>query len=457
MNSKPDLTRKLAEALLEWRDGAAFLRGVSVEQLAAAHGTPLFIYDAAALLKQYQQLRSALPDAIDIYYSVKANPHPRVVGIFVDQGAGCEIASGGEYALARLAGVAPNKIVFAGPGKGRDELDYVVSRGIGEIHLESFEEVDTLESLAKQHSATVGVSIRINPSAALGGGLLMGGQPTAFGFEEESLPEVVQAVSRRPHLRLRGIHLYTGTQILDADALLMHWQHAVALAKRLSNLISEPLQTIDLGGGLGIPYFAHERELDLNRLAEGARALVDSAKADVKLAQCRFLVEPGRFLAGPAGIYVARVRSVKTCRGTTFVVLDGGMNHHLAASGNLGQVVRRDYPMLNLSRSDSADKKTVVVVGPLCTPIDTLGRKVILTSPRAEDLLGIFQSGAYGLTASPINFLSHPTPVEVLVGEGKCELITPRGSSGFQEALRNPGADIKKDSEAQYLYAAHHH
>jgi diaminopimelate decarboxylase len=455
MNLTPNLTSKLAEAWLEWRAGAASLRGVSLEQLAATHGTPIYLYDSQSLVRQYQHLRRALPKAIDIYYSVKANPHPRVIRIFVQQGAGCEIASGGEYSLALHAGAAPERIVFAGPGKGRDELEYVVTHGIGEIHLESLEEIQTLESLASRHNTVVDVSIRINPSAALGGGLLMGGQPTAFGFEEESLAEVTKAVSSCAHLKLRGIHLYTGTQILDADSLLMHWQHAVTVAKQLSALVSEPLQTIDLGGGLGIPYFAHERELDLDKLASGAKTLVDFAKADPKLAQCRFMVEPGRFLAGPAGIYVARVRSVKTCRGTTFVVLDGGMNHHLAASGNLGQVVRRDYPIVNLSRSDAADQKTVVVVGPLCTPIDTLGRKVTLTRPQPGDLLGILQSGAYGLTASPINFLSHPTPAEVLVDEEDGELITPRGG-GFQEVSRKSGTDHKKNLAAQYQYAAHH-
>ena len=430
-----DLTRRLACELLEWNggkpmQGAASLSSVSIERLADAHGTPLYLYDAGILERQFDRLRDALPEAVEIYYSIKANPHPSIIGVFVRKGSGCEIASGGEYVLARRAGADSKQIVFAGPGKGREELEFVVSRGVGEIHLESFDEIEIIEEVTKRLDTTVNVAIRVNPSAALGGGLLMGGQPTAFGFEEESLPQAVQALSRCVRLRLRGVHLYTGTQILDAESLLKHWQHAIEVAKRMADLADKPIATIDLGGGLGIPYFAHEQEVDLDVLGAGARRLITAAHADPRLAHARFVVEPGRFLAGPAGIYVARVRSVKTCRGTVFVVIDGGMNHHLAASGNLGQVVRRDYPIVNLTRSDSASQAsedTVVVVGPLCTPIDTLGRKVKLSRPQPGDLLGILQSGAYGLTASPVRFLSHPTPAEILVQGGDHALITPRG------------------------------
>lgn len=378
-----DLRARLTEELFFWRDGKAILRSaaISIEELADAYGTPLYLYDASRIVGQYERLRQALPEAIEIYYSIKANPHPRIISLLLKQGASCKIASGGEYALARRAGAPASKIVFAGPGKGRDELEFVVKHGIGEIHLESLDEIEVLEEITERLNTAVKVSIRVNPSAALGGGLMMGGQPTAFGFEEESLGEVVPAVNRSGRLKLRGLHMYTGTQILEAESLLMHWKHAMKVAKQLSDCAGSPLATIDLGGGLGIPYFAHEKELDLEVLGAGARALIGSAQADPRLAQARFVVEPGRFLVAPCGIYVARVRSVKTCRGTTFVVLDGGMNHHLAASGNLGQVVRRDYPILNLSRNDPSTRVAVVVVGPLCTPIDTLGRKVEMEPP----------------------------------------------------------------------------
>ena len=426
MTSDYDLVAPLAQRLLSWETGSASIQGLSLEQLAVTYGSPLYVYDAEMLAQQYRALREALPQDIEIYYSVKANPHPRIIQMFVEHGAGCEIASGGEYSAACRGGALPSKIVFAGPGKGLEEIEYVIRCGIGEIHLESFEEIEIVECVAERQATVVNVSISVNPSAALGGGLLMGGQPTAFGFEEEVLADVIERVIKCKHLKLCGIHLYTGTQILDANSLLAHWQHAMEVGKRFAVFGSRTVTTIDLGGGLGIPYFAHERELDLEALSHGARQLIRSARSDSRLAECRFLIEPGRFLVGPAGIYVARVRSVKTCRGTTFVVLDGGMNHNLAASGNLGQVIRRDYPIVNLSRNDPSGQTSAVIVGPLCTPIDTMGRKVSLTSPRPGDLIGILQSGAYGLTASPINFLSHPTPAEVLVGNGKEELITSR-------------------------------
>ena len=389
------------------------------------------------MLGQLRQLRRSLGDEIGIYYSVKANPHPKIIGLFLRQGVGCEIASGGEYALARSAGASVERIVFAGPGKGRDELEYVVAHGIGEIHIESFEEIELLEEIARHLGKEVGVAIRMNPaSAALGGGLLMGGQPTAFGFEEESLPEVVRTLGRHPRLKLKGVHLYTGTQILDAGVLLGHWRHAVQIALRAAELANTSVETVDLGGGLGIPYFVHEKELDLELLGSGAKELIAQSRLDPRIQRAHFVVEPGRFLAGPGGTYVARVRSVKNCRGTIFVVLDGGMNHNLAASGNLGQVVRRDYPILNLTRQ-SGPQSTVVVVGPLCTPIDTLARKATISTPRQGDLIGILQSGAYGLTASPVGFLSHATPAEVLVAGGKYEIITPRQPQfGINQGLR---------------------
>lgn len=426
-----DIRSQVALQMITWRNGeATFSHGVlSAEELATTYGTPLYVYDAEVMERQYSVLRKALPASVEIYYSIKANPHPSVVGVFLGLGAGCEIASGGEYALARRAGARPERIIFAGPGKGRDELEFVLAGGVQEIHVESFDEIELLKEITARLQTTIAVSIRVNPTSASSSGLMMGGQPTAFGFEEEALSDAVRAISRSPRLQLQGLHVYSGTQILDAKPLLANWKQALELAKQMAELTGRPTKTVDLGGGLGVPYFAHERPLDLDALGDGATELFASARSDERLAQAHFIVEPGRFLVAAAGVYLARVRSVKTCRGSTFVVLDGGMNHHLAASGNLGQVVRRDYPIANLSRRQSQSDVTVVVVGPLCTPIDTLGRQVKMPQPRVGDLLGIMQSGAYGLTASPTGFLSHPTPAEVLIKGNTVERITPRGST----------------------------
>jgi diaminopimelate decarboxylase len=418
-----------ASALLREHFGVAggelAVGGVPVSRLAEEFETPLFVYDAAILRGRLEALRAALPGCVDVYYSVKANPNPEVARVFVDAGAGLEVASAAEFLRARAAGCPAERIVFAGPGKTARELELVVSAGIGEIHVESDEELAALAGL----DADANVSIRFNPGAeASGGAMRMGGQPAQFGFDEERLAEVIAAVRAHERLRFCGVHMFAGTQILDAEVLVGQWRHAVDVARRAADLAGGPVATVDLGGGLGIPYFPHESALDLEAVGAAAAELFASIEKDPAFAGTRFILEPGRFLAGPAGVYLCRVLSVKESRGKTFVVLDGGMNHHLAASGNLGQVIKRDYPILNASRPEAAPEAEAVVVGPLCTPLDTLGRKVGLAEARSGDLVAVLQSGAYGLSASPVGFLSHPMPAEVLVEEGTPRPIRERGS-----------------------------
>jgi diaminopimelate decarboxylase len=408
--------------------GALTVGAFTVQRLAEGHGTPLYVYDAAAMRGQLAALRAQLPDVISVYYSVKANPNPAVIRSLVEAGAGCEIASAAEYLRARAAGCPPESILFAGPGKGEEELAHVLAAGIGEIHVESTEEIAMLGSIAARLGVPVDVSIRVNPAqSAAGGAMQMGGLPAAFGIDEERLEDAVATVKATPGLRLRGLHMFAGTQILEAEVLVRQWRHAVALAARLAEIVGTPPDTVDLGGGLGIPYFPHEKPLDLTRVRELAGELFASLPAC--LAGTRFVLEPGRYLVGPCGLYLARVRSVKRSRGTTFVILDGGMHHHLAASGNLGQVIKRDYPIVNASRLDDEASLTAVVVGPLCTPLDTLGRKAQLPAATAVgDLVAVLQSGAYGLSASPVGFLSHPMPAEVLVDGGRATRVRERGS-----------------------------
>ena len=419
--------RALAAELFGEASGVLTIGGVSVEALAAAHGTPLYVYDAAILRRQLDALRAALPEPVDIFYSIKANPTPHVVRVLVEAGAGCEIASAAEYLRARAAGCAAERIVFAGPGKGEAELAEVVAGGIGEIHVESEDEIALLGAIAAHAGRTVDVSIRVNPARAVAGGSMqMGGHPAAFGIDEERLADAAGRVRAEPRLRLRGLHQFAGTQILDAGVLLAQWRHAVELGAGLASITGEPPHTIDLGGGLGIPYFSHETPLDLAAVKRGAAELL--ADLPGALGSTRFIVEPGRFLAGPAGLYVAHVLSVKVSRGVTYVILDGGMHHHLAASGNLGQVIKRDYPIVNASRLGDAPSLAATVCGPLCTPLDTLARQAELAPARPGDLIAILQSGAYGLTASPVGFLGHPMPAEVLVDAGEARRIRARGT-----------------------------
>ncbi|MEO1201570.1 MAG: type III PLP-dependent enzyme [Pseudomonadota bacterium] len=418
-------------APVEYTDGAWNVSGNAIEEIAARHGTPSFVYARPLLDAQYNGLRRALPERVDIYYSIKANPNPAVVKRFASLAAGLEIASAAEYEIARGAGVPAERILFAGPGKTPEEVEHVVSRGIGDLHIETLEELEQLIALGKPTT----VSVRFNPAAeASGGAMRMGGKATQFGFDEEDLLGIVDRVRAAPNLAFHGLHMFAGTQLLDADVLLAQWAHAIEVTRRVASHVSAPVASVDFGGGLGIPYFPGETPLDLNLLKTGAERLFGDLAGDPLLDGTRFILEPGRFLAGPAGAYIARVVSVKMSRGTRFVVLDGGMNHHLAASGNLGQVIKKDYPILNVSKSPELSLEPAVVVGPLCTPLDTLGRRAQLPETEVGDLIAVLQSGAYGLSASPVGFLSHRLPAELLVSETGVDLVAERGT--FENPLR---------------------
>ncbi|HEY7652066.1 MAG TPA: type III PLP-dependent enzyme [Methylomirabilota bacterium] len=401
--------------------------GVPVGDLAARYGTPLYVYDARILDRKWDLLRGALPPEFSIAYSVKANPNPVIVRHFLDKGAGLEIASAGELLLALDAGARPESVLFAGPGKTEAELELALERRIGEIHVESAREAGRIAAIAARLGVRARAALRVNPAAeAQGGAMRMGGKPAPFGVDEESLDEVLDVLSSQPAIEVCGLHLFAGTQILDYSVLARQYRRGVDIARRAARRLGRPLRTLDFGGGLGIPYFANETELDMDKLREEVRGLMASIEGDPLFAGTRFLVEPGRYLVGEAGVYVTRVNDIKVSRGKTFYIVDGGMNHHLAASGNLGQVIKRNFPIAVLNRLHDRADQPADVVGPLCTPLDTLAREAAL--PRAEvgDLVGIFQSGAYGLTASPTAFLGHPQPPEVLVAPGGPRLIRPR-------------------------------
>ncbi|WP_342153598.1 type III PLP-dependent enzyme [Methylorubrum sp. SB2] len=423
----PDLaTTLIAQNFSRDASGVLHVGGLPLNDLAERHGTPLFVYDADLLRRAYRALRAAVAGFAEVDYSVKANPNPAVIRVFHAEGAGAEIASGAEFDAALKAGVPPQKILFAGPGKSAADLDRVVGGGIGEIHLENREELLRVAAAAERHGTTVRVALRINPGAtAQGGAMRMGGKPSPFGFDEEELFEAVAAVEGQPRLYLVGLHLFAGTQGLKADTLLGQWAYGLDLAAQIAKRTGRPLETIDLGGGLGIPYFSGDATLDLDALRAGLPPLIETVKKNPMLAGARVVLEPGRYLAGPAGVYVARVLAVKPSRGQRFVITDGGMHHHLAASGNLGQIVKRDFPVVAVRQGEGASPCTVS--GPLCTPLDVLARAAPLPALAEGDLVAVLQSGAYGLTASPTGFLSHPVPAELLVDGGRATVIRPRG------------------------------
>lgn len=419
----------LAGALIARNFGGAdvlTIGGVRADVLAQTYGTPLYVYDAGVARRAYGALAKAVSGFAEIFYSVKANPHPEIARLFVELGAGLEIASGNELRAALAAGCGGERILFAGPGKGEDELRLALQSGVGEVHVESFEEIAMLGALAREQGRRAPVSVRVNPvAAAQGGAMRMGGKPAAFGFDEEILADVVAAITAAEALDLVGVHLFAGTQIVETGTLLGQWGHGLDVARRLAEMSPSPLHSIDLGGGLGIPYHGVDAGLDLAALAAGAAALAQRKAGDPLLRAARVVIEPGRFLIGEAGVYLMAVRAVKRSRGARFVIADGGMHHHLAASGNLGQVIKRDYPIVAAGKLAAPAKDVAHLVGPLCTPLDTLGRQTALPALVAGDLVAVLQSGAYGLSASPIGFLSHPRPVEVLIDNGAHRALAP--------------------------------
>lgn len=423
-----DHAARLIEAHFNVRDHELHIGGIAVSDLAEQFGTPLFVYDQAIMEANVARLREAYPSKFDLFYSIKANPNSEILKCFLKHGCGLEIASAGELYQALKAGCAPERLIFAGPGKTPADLDLAVRSKIGELHVESIDEAITLNELASRGGRTMNIALRINPIDGGGGAMQMGGRSSPFGIDEECLEDTVRSVLALPSLRLTGVHLFMATQILDAEVLLRQYEQGISIARRVARLVPHPLESIDFGGGLGIPYSSKDTPLDRSRLADGLHAIAAKLDADPDLCGARAVIEPGRYLVGEAGVYLCQVTRVKQSRGRRFAVIDGGMHHHLAASGNLGQTIKRNYPVVVANRIGTAEVSETEVVGPLCTPLDTLARKANLPPMQAGDLFAVLQSGAYARTSSPHGFLSHDAPAEVMVHEGKASLIRRRGN-----------------------------
>jgi len=424
-----DQVTALLERYFSSVDGELYVGGMPVTAIAARHGTPVFVYDRYSLDRKWTLLRSTLPPEIAIYYSMKANPNLTFLQYFLNKGCGLEIASAGEFHQALRAGCPPEKIIFSGPGKTEAELELVLTQGIGEINVESLVEAQRIGAISRRLGLRVPVALRVNPNGeAQAGAMRMGGKPAPFGIDEENLDSVLDRLLSDSSIELCGLHLCVGTQILDHTILVSQYRRGIKIARQIATRLQRPLKTLNFGGGLGIPYFSNEQDLNMDKLREDLIGLRVQLNEEPMFAGTRFIVEPGRFLVGEAGIYVVRINDIKVSRGKKFLIVDGGMNHHLAASGNLGQTIKRNFPLAVLNKLDCSLEETVDVVGPLCTPLDVLARSVPFPKGEVGDLIGIFQSGAYSRSASPLGFLSHLAPPEVWVEEGRDYLIRRRGT-----------------------------
>jgi diaminopimelate decarboxylase len=376
--------------------------GIPLTRLAARVGqTPFYAYDRQVMTRRVESLRAALPEGISVHYAVKAG--------LVD---GLDVASGRELRVALDAGMPAAEVSFAGPGKSIPELEMAVAAGIT-LNLESETELERVAAISERTGETAHVAVRVNPDFELKtSGMKMSGGPKAFGVDAERVPALLARIGELG-LHFRGFHIFSGSQNLRAEALVEAQGQTFDLALRLAEAAPGPVEMLNIGGGFGIPYFPGDRPLDLGPIAEHLETRLPEVRDH--LPEAEIILELGRYLVGEAGVYVVEVIDRKESRGQTFLITNGGLHHHLAASGNFGQVIRKNYPVVVGNRVQGTEREVVNVVGPLCTPLDVLAQQMELARADVGDLIVVFQSGAYGYTASPTRFLSHPEPVEVLV------------------------------------------
>ena len=395
------------------RGDCLLIGGIPLTELAERVGsTPFYAYDSQVMSRRVAHLRAALPEGISIHYAMKANPMPAVVNHMAGLVDGLDVASEGELRVALASGMDPREISFAGPGKSVAELAAAVAAGIT-INLESETELARVAAIAERSGDTPHVAVRVNPDFELkASGMKMSGGPKAFGVDAERVPAMLARIGELG-LHFRGFHIFSGSQNLRPEAIVEAQGLAIELALRLADAAPGPVEMLNIGGGFGIPYFPGERALDLAPIAEHLHERLPGLRE--RLSGVEVVIELGRYLVGEAGVYVAEILDRKESRGQIFLVTNGGLHHHLAASGNFGQVIRKNYPVAIGNRMRGGEREVVNVVGPLCTPLDVLAQQMEMARAEIGDLVVVFQSGAYGYTASPTRFLSHPEPAEILV------------------------------------------
>ena len=399
----------------EGEEGMLLIGGCGAASLVDEAGdTPLFVYDMGIVERQVRDLRDAMPAQLSIHYAVKANPYPALLERMARLVDGFDVASGGELARALEAGMDAAHVSFAGPGKRDDELAAAIDAGVT-LNLESEGEARRALAIAEKRGGTPRLAVRVNPDFDLkGSGMRMGGGAKPFGVDADRAAGLARTLIDAG-ADWRGWHIFAGSQALAAEALIETQAATVGLAARLSDAVGVAPPLVNLGGGFGIPYFPGDQRLDIAPIGDALGQTLH-ARPDI-LADSEFAIELGRWLVGEAGVYLTRVVDVKQSQGETFVVVDGGLHHQLAASGNFGTVVRRNYPMAVANRYGMPPaEEAVTVVGCLCTPIDKLGDKVALPPVVEGDLIAIFAAGAYGASASPSAFLGHPPALELLLG-----------------------------------------
>lgn len=394
-------------------DGELLVGGIPLRRLAARVGqTPFYAYDRRVMRGKVELLRNHLPKSVKIHYAMKANPMPAVVQYLATLVDGLDVASGRELRVALDTIMPVSSISMAGPGKNATELRMAVAAGVT-INLESETELETVHRISRDLGVKANVAVRVNPDFVLkASGMKMGGGSQQFGIDAERVPQVLRRIGEL-QVAFQGFHIFTGSQNLAHDAIVKAHKNIFELATRLLQDCPCPTRSLNIGGGFGIPYFPGDTPLELPPVAANLAPLVEEFQT--RQPGVEIVIELGRYLVGESGVYVCEVTDKKVSRGEVFLVVNGGLHHHLAASGNFGQVIRKNYPVTVGNKLLATRRQVVNVVGPLCTPLDLLASQMELPEAEIGDLVVIYQSGAYGFSASPQGFLSHAPPVEVLV------------------------------------------
>lgn len=397
------------------KNGELIIGGKTIRQIEQlVGGTPFYVYDKILIANKVANLKSILPEKIKLHYAIKANPYPSLVHFMVDHVSGFDVASKKEMLLALQSGMPANEISFAGPAKTHDDIQAAIIAGIT-LHTESLTEIDRAITLGQSLAIKPNIAVRVNPAFELkASGMKMAGGSKPFGIDEELLPKLLKELPY-DEINFRGFHIFAGSQNLKAAAIIEMHEKTFALAQQLVSLTPVKVDYINIGGGFGIPYFPGEQRLPLDEICSNLANLLKQYQST--FTNIDIIMELGRYLVGEAGVYMSKVVDKKISRGTTYLICDGGLHHHLSNSGNFGQVIRKNYPVAigNKLSADDTNKELVNIVGPLCTPLDILADKVKLPISNIGDYIVIYQSGAYGASASPQDFLSQPSLSEILL------------------------------------------
>lgn len=394
------------------RANQLLVAGKTVSEVVTIAGqTPCYVYDKTVIKANVDRLRHYFPQ-VSLHYAIKANPFAPLVCYMAEQVDGLDVASGKELQLALATSMDNSNISFAGPGKSEQEIAMALAGGIT-LNVESKTELQRIIAQAERLDVTAYIALRLNPDFELkSSGMKMGGGAQQFGIDVEQLSDVLELM-RHPRLIFQGLHIFTGSQNLRPESIISAHNNIFALVERLVEQYHFKIQHLNIGGGFGIPYFPGETPLELAPIADNLNHLRQQYAH--LLTECEIILELGRYLVGNAGLYLCQVTDTKLSRGKRYLITNGGLHHHLAASGNFGQVIRKNYPLAVATQMESKQQEVVDVVGPLCTPLDILGSNISLPKAEIGDIIAVYQSGAYGYSASPRDFLSHPEPVQLLL------------------------------------------